>query len=82
MELALSITPLTFGERITDAELKDCFAAAAAIPVAARILFTLLAAERVRFDDPRLEQGVDGLIALGIIAPGRRSALLSTASAS
>ncbi len=73
----LSLTPLVFRERFTDAEIAACWAAAPTTPAVAVVLTHFLCAERIRFDDPRLGQGLDVLVAAGILTSERKATILN-----
>jgi hypothetical protein len=69
-------TPLEFIERFTEAEQLAIVTAAMSVPALRLWYDKLMAAQQVVFDDPRLEAGLDALVASGLITQSRKAAIL------
>ena len=71
-----STTPLAFIERFTDAEQLAIVTAAMTVPQIRLWYDKLIASTQVIFADPRLNAGLDAMVAAGLITHERRAAIL------
>jgi hypothetical protein len=69
--------PLEFLDRFTEAEQLATATAAMSNPIINLWYYRMMAATYVDLIDPRVEAGIDALIAAGLLAPSRKEALMS-----
>lgn len=72
----VSVTPLDYIERFTEAEQLSIVTAAMSTPELRLWYDKLMAAQEVVFADPRLSGGLDALVSAGLITAERKAELL------